>query len=49
MYSNKVSLLYQSLRISSSVASDTHREQGMKDRKKIRLGLRRWRVGNLQT
>src|ERR1700694_3933677 len=39
MHSNKVSLLYQSSLIFSSVASDTHREEGMKDQKKIRLGL----------
>src|SRR6266481_4029221 len=36
---NKVPLLYQSPLIFSSVASDTHREEGMKDQKKIRLGL----------
>src|SRR5258707_12290714 len=38
MHSNKVSHLYQSLLIYSSVASDTHREEGIKDQKKIHLG-----------
>src|SRR4029077_5324009 len=39
MHSNKVSLPYQAPLIFSSVASDTHSEEGMKDQKKIRLGL----------
>src|SRR3984893_2574454 len=39
MHSNKVSLPYQAPLIFSSVASDTHREEGMKDQKKIRLGM----------
>ena len=33
------SIPYQAPLIFSSVASDTHREEGMKDQKKIRLGL----------
>jgi nucleoside-diphosphate-sugar epimerase len=36
MHSDKVSLPYQAPRIFSSVATDTHREEGLKDQKKIR-------------
>src|SRR5690242_11857551 len=39
MHSNKVSLLYQATPIFSCVARNTQREEGMKDQKKIRLGL----------
>ena len=39
MLAKKVSLPYQAPLIFSSVASDTLREEGVKDQKKIRLGL----------